>query len=124
MTAGIVNELELVKVKIEQCVPQVRVLAHALDGFGEPVLELATVDESGKGIMTGLVMQRAVQAPLLADVVEYDDRAGQVPIAIVDRRSRMLHIDALPLARHERRLLRQSEWPVLAQHLHDRALDG
>ncbi len=68
--AGVVDDLELVEVEVQQHVAQVLGLARRLQRLAEPELELATVDEPGEGVVRRLVGEGALQSPLLAHVVE------------------------------------------------------
>src|ERR1017187_10334393 len=58
--------------------PAVGVLANTIDFRGEAIFEFAPIDEAGQRIMAGLVVQRTVQAPLLAEVVEHHDGPNEI----------------------------------------------
>ena len=120
--AGIVHELELIEIEVEQHVAAGRVLAHALDRGGEPVLEFPAVDQAGEGVVARLVVQRAVQPALLADVVKHHHGADEIARPVADRRRRILDGDLPALAAHLHDVLREPEHPAFAQAAHDRIL--
>ena len=120
--AGVVDQLELIEIEIQEHLPALGVLADALDRAGEAVLELAPVDEAGERIVARLIVQRAVHAALLADVVEHHDGADQVSRAIAYRRGGVLDGDLLAAPRHEHGMLGEAQHLTFAQAAHDRAL--
>jgi len=122
MAAGIVDQLELVQIQIQKRLMRARILAHTLHRRRQSILEFAPVDEPGERIVARLIMQGAVQPPLLAHVVEHHDRADQVPGAVADGCSGVLNRDLLPAPGNEHRMLRESEHLALAQAPHDGAL--
>ena len=122
MAAGVVDQLELIQIEVQQRVTELAVLAHALDRGGQPVLELAAVDEAGQRVVARLVVQRPMQPALLADVVEHHDGADQIAGAVADRRRRVLDRDFLAAPVDEHGVLGEPEHLPLAQAAHHRAL--
>ncbi len=72
----------------------------------------------GQRIVARLVVQRAVQPPLLADVVEHHDGADEIAGAIADRRRRILDGDFLAAAIDQHGVLGESQHLPLAQAAH------
>ena len=103
MPAGVVDELELVEVDIEQRVA-CAVAPCGLHGLMQPVVEFATVDEPGERIVTRLVGERALQAAFLGDVVKHDHRTDDLADAIANRRGRILDRQRLAVAAREHAL--------------------
>ncbi len=83
VTAGVVDDLELIEVHVQQ-----HVLAFAALGVGDRVLEthveFATIDEPGERVVAGLVGQRALEPSLLGDIAEHDDRADGRALGVAD----------------------------------------
>ena len=97
MSAGIVDQFELIQIQVQQGMAGACVLG-ILDRHGETILEFTAVDQSGQRIVAGLVVQRAMQAALLAHVVKHHDRADEIAGAIADRRRRILDGEFLTAA--------------------------
>jgi hypothetical protein len=76
----------LVEIQIEQRVPTIGIRSHTLDRGGEPILEFTPVDEAGERIVARLIVQRTMQAALLADVVEHHYGANHITGAVANRR--------------------------------------
>jgi hypothetical protein len=123
VAAGVVDHLELVEVEVQHHVPSVGVVAHGLQAFGDAAFELAAVDQAGQRVVRGLVGQRALQAPLLAHVVEHHDHADQAAAAVADRRGRVLHRDFLAAPVDQQRRLGHLDQAAFAQAARDRAVD-
>src|SRR3984957_14617589 len=122
MAAGIVDQLELIEVEIQQRVPATGVGADGVDRCGQPIVELAAIDEPGERVVTRLVMQRPVEAPFLADVVEHHDGAEHVARPVADGSRRVLDGEFLPAAIDEYGVFSQTEGLPLAKTTHDRTL--
>src|ERR1019366_9466963 len=120
MTTGIVDQFELIQIKVQQSVPAVGVLANAIDRRSESIFEFAPIDEAGQRVMAGLVVQRAVQAPFFADVVEHHDGTNEISRAVADRRSRVLDRDFLPAAIHQDGVFGETHYLAFPQATHDR----
>src|SRR5262249_2617114 len=73
MSAGVVHYLELIEVDVEQRVGALAALRRQQRRV-QAVVELAAVDEPGEGVVAGLPGERALQAALLGNVVEYHHR--------------------------------------------------
>ena len=115
MAAGVVDQLELIQIQIEQRLVRGRILAHAFHRRREPILELAPVDEARERVVARLVMQGAMEPTFLAHVVEYHDRADQIAGPVADRGGRILDGDLLAAPGDERGMLREPEHLPLAQ---------
>src|SRR5882672_1043211 len=97
--------------------------SDAVDRRGEPIVELAAIDEPGECVVARLVVQRPVEAPFLADVVEHHDGAEHVPCAVADGRRRILDGNFLPAAIDQYGVFSQAERLALPKTAHDGALD-
>ena len=107
MAAGVVDELELVEVDVQQRVMAcifVRLRQHAL----QPDLELGAVDQAGHRVVGGAVAHFAGQPPLLAHVVEHQHRAEHVAALVSNRRGRVFDAVFAAVARDQQGLVRQA----------------
>src|SRR5450631_4273634 len=102
--------------------PALGIGTNAVDRAGEPIVELAAIDEPGERIVARLVMQRPVEAPLLADVVEYHDGTEHVAGAVADGCRRILDGNFLPAAIDQYGVFGQVKRLSLPKTPHDGAL--
>ena len=123
MSAGIVHDLELVEVEIHQDVAGGLPGTDGPQRFGEPVLEFAAIDQAGQRVVRGLVGEGALQASLVAHVVEDHHGTNEPAAPIADRRRGVLDRDLLRPAVQQQRGLREFHDPSFAQAAQDRALD-
>jgi hypothetical protein len=96
--------------------------ACAVHRRSQAIVEFPPIDEAGERIVARLIMQRAMQAALLADVVEHHHRADQIAGAVANRRRRILDGDLLAAAGHRHGMFRQPEGLAVAQAAHHRTL--
>src|SRR5579862_7293362 len=97
MYTGVVDDLELVDVEVAERVGGLARLG-ALQRPLETALELTAVDESRQEIVARVVGEAPVELARLADVVEHEDAAGDVPLAVADRRRGALDIERVAVA--------------------------
>src|SRR5215472_3173590 len=100
VTAGVVDDLELVDVEVAECVGRLARLG-ALQRPLEAALELAPVHEPGEQIVARVIGEPAVELARLAHIVEHQHPAGHVPRAIADRRGGALDIELVAIAPDE-----------------------
>ncbi len=100
VAAGVVDDLELVEVHVQQRV-HVAVVLGRVQRDGDLVLELVPVDQAGQHVVGGVPRQLLGQLALVADVAEHHHRAQQLAIVGPDRRGRFLHRDVAALARDQ-----------------------
>lgn len=124
MAAGVVDHFELIQIEVEQGVPAAGICPRAVDRGRQPIFELTPIDEPGERIVAGLIMQGAVQAALLADVVEHQHGTDQIARTVADRRSRILDGDLLASTPDGHGVLREIECLPFAQTAHHRTLAG
>src|SRR5690606_4551564 len=95
--AGIVDDLELIEVQVTKCV----------GGFPGPgafqrsfqsVFELPPVDQPRQDVVTGVIAEPPIQLARLAHVVEYQDAAGDLALAVADWRGGALDIQLVAVA--------------------------
>ncbi len=120
--AGVVHDLELIQVDIEERGGSFAPLRAQNRGV-QPIVELAPIDQPGEGVVAGLVGQRPLEAPLLGDIVEDDDRTDDTALAIADRRGRFLDGHFLPGARDEHRMIGRYAALAAAQGAHQGILN-
>lgn len=118
MAAGVVDDLELVEVQVQQRVC-VAFLLGRVQGAGHQVLELAPVDQAGERVVASLPRQLLAQLAFMADVAKHHDRAEDLAVARPDRRGRVGNGDAAPVAREQLRMAGQADGLALVQ-----AFDG
>ena len=85
VAARVVHDLELVEVEVQHGVMPA-VVVRALDRDLEAALELAAVDEAGQRIVARVVRELRGVLAFLADVVEHRHDAGDLAVAVADRR--------------------------------------
>ncbi len=124
MAAGVVDHFELIQIEVEQGVPAAGICPRAVDRGRQPIFELTPIDEPGERIVAGLIMQGAVQAALLADVVEHQHGTDQIARTVADRRSRILDGDLLASTPDGHGVLREIECLPFAQTAHHRLSPG
>ena len=89
VAAGIVDQLELVQIEIEQRMAGA-LLARTLQHLLQAPVELAAVEQTGQQIVTGAPAHLAVEPALLGHIMKDQHHAGQPPLRIMDGRSRIL----------------------------------
>ena len=99
MAAGIVDDLELIEIEIQQSVLPCRFGPE--EQLAQALLEGAPVVQSGERIVRCLVGHFPGESSLLADVVKHDHRAEHFAVATANRRDRLVDGDLLLRAVHE-----------------------
>ena len=100
MTAGIVDDLELIEVEVAKRV-------RCLPGLGafqrpfKPRLELRTINKTCQDIVTGVVTQAPVQFAGFTDVVENKYTTRNFTFAVANRRCCTLYIQFITIATDE-----------------------
>ena len=103
VAAGIVDDFEMIQVEIAQRVPGIAGL-RGIQSLLQPPLELAPVDESGKGIVAGLIGHLPSQAAKFAGVVQHQHQSGRVLAIGLQRRHADLDVSlAAAVRRHQHR---------------------
>src|SRR5690606_18621633 len=100
VSAGIVDDLELVDVQVAERVGGFTRLG-ALQRPLEAALELATVDQASEQIVTGVVGEAPVELAGLADVVEHEHAARNVPRPVSNRSRGTLDVELVTVATDE-----------------------
>src|SRR6185312_13097711 len=119
MAAGVVDHLELVEVEIEESVLAL-LLPGAVEAELETLLELPAVDQAGERVVAGEVDHLPLQAPELGDVLEDEDAAGGVALAVLNRSHGIAQGELLAVAAHQHRVAAVLGDPPLEEA----ALDG
>src|ERR1700722_3204285 len=91
MSAGVVDQLELIQIQIQKHMTGLRILPRVLNGGRQAILELPAIDQSGKRIVACLIVERPMQPALLADIVKHHDRADEVAGPVMDGSRRILN---------------------------------
>jgi len=100
VTAGVVDDLELVDVEIAQRVGGLARLG-ALQRPLHAALELAPVHQPGEQVVARVVREAAVELARLAHVVEHQHAPGHVAGTVADRRGRALDVQLVAIAADE-----------------------
>ena len=84
VTAGVVDNLELVEIEITDCV-------RGLPGLGtfecpfQAVLKFPAIYQTGEDVMAGVIAQTPIQLTRLADIVEHQHATGHLALTVLDR---------------------------------------
>ena len=122
VAAGIVDDLELIEVEVENRVRRFARLG-ALQRALETLLELAAVDELGQHVVAGRIAQAPVQLARLADVVKHEHAARDAAERIADRRRRALDVELVAVATDQQRGPHGLDGAVAAHRDADGVLD-
>ena len=123
VAAGVVHDLELVEIHVQQRGALLGILLHDFQRRGQPFLELAPVDQAGQRIVAREVRELAVQLPLLAHVVKHHHGADDVAAAILNRRRGILDGHDLPVTPSQDNVVRELHDSAFLQAAQDRILD-
>ncbi len=89
MPAGVVHDLEAIEVQVTQHVLTVAAVT-AVHRFFETTFEFAAIHEAGKRIVRGLIGHLPRKSTQFRDVMEQDDGAGDLLVAVANRRGGQL----------------------------------
>jgi hypothetical protein len=103
VAAGVVHDLELVEVDVEQRVMLVERLG-ALEQLLEKVLELAAVDQAGERVVAGVPGELLGEEARAGHVPEHQHRADHAALAVADRRRRVLDDELLAVLADQQRV--------------------
>ena len=118
VAAGIVDDLELVQVEVQQRM-RVAVFFGRMQGARHQVFEFAPVDQARQGVVCGLPRQLLAQLAFVADVSKHDDGAEDLTFARPDGCGGLFDGDAPAFARDQLRVRGDADGLAQAQ-----ALDG
>jgi hypothetical protein len=115
VATGVVDDLELIEIHVEQRRALTGPGFHGREHRGQPLLDLASIDESRERVMAREIREPAVQLPLLAHVVEHHHRTDRLAVTVLNRCSRVLNRDRRAVARDEHHVVRQRDDTPLLQ---------
>src|SRR5882757_4177253 len=122
MAAGIVDDLELIEVYVQQRIRAFAAL-RAQDRRMQAIVEFAAIDEPGEGVVTRLIGERPFEAAFLRDVVENDDGADDQALPVADGSRRLLNSDFLAGPRDENGMIHRGARLAAAERADQRVFD-
>ena len=75
MSAGVIDNFELIKIEIQKCVPLVGVIVSGIQRRNQFVLEFAAINQSGQDVMARVITETTVTLTRLTDIMEYQHTA-------------------------------------------------
>src|SRR6185295_2220908 len=119
MPRGVVDQLELVEVEVEQRV-SASLAAGARDAGVDQLFELAPVDQSGELVVAREVGHLALHPANPGDVLEHQDGAANGARGVADRGHRILDGELDAIAANQGRAARQLDHPSFRETGRDR----
>ena len=124
VAAGIVHDLELVEVHVDQCVLASRRSARSFQQKMQLRLEFTAIDEPRERVVGGLIRQRAAQATLTTDIAEHHHRTSHFAVTIADGAGRTLHAERLPVTAAQSHVIMSSPRSAIFERQTQRRWQG
>ena len=122
MTAGVVNDLELVEIQVQQRVGRLA-RPGTLQRTLEAILELTTIDQPGQDVVTRVIAETTIQLTGLRNVVEHEHAPGDHSLAVANRGGRTLDIELVTVSTDQQRRAHGLDRPVPSYRYDQRILE-
>ena len=107
MATGIVHDLEVIKIEIQQRMLPLALLLAGLQR-GHTPFELPPVNKTGQRVMGGLVSHLRCHFLRMRNIMEYQHGAYEMALLIPYRRSRVFNRKSVAVSLYQKRMQRQA----------------